>query len=70
MHFTYTECTVHVPVPVRVHHVLETARDIGKGTARVIILHLSRMSISGASSTWTRAALTDCAQVIGNPLHL
>ena len=70
MRFTNTECTVYVPVPVRAHHVLEEAGDMGKGTARLIILHLSRMFISGASSAWTRAALTDCTQVTGNPLYL
>lgn len=30
MRFTYTECTVYVPVPVCVHHVPEESGDIEK----------------------------------------
>lgn len=67
-HFTYTYCTVYVPV--RVHQMPEEARDMGKGTARTIVLHSPRMSISGARGTWTPAALADRTQVIRNLLYL
>lgn len=53
MHFMYIECAVYVSVPV-----CSTRCLMRPGTARVIILHLSRVSISGARSTWSRATLT------------